>query len=261
MGPDETHPLVFKILALELSEPLCIIFNNSILSGKVPCLWKLANATPLHKSGSKLVSSNYLQLSLTSILCKVMEHFINQHMMSHLIEQKIISSDQHGFFRGRSTVTNLLEFMDLVTCALDNGFGVDVAFLDFAKAFDRVPFQRLILKLSNYGFRGQLLQWLTDYLIGRKQRLVLGDYVGSWRDVSSGVPQGSVIGPLLFIIYVNDLFKMLSVNVKGFADDLQLISINNSENQRQIFQESFDSIFEWTQKWQFLNILISTNVK
>jgi hypothetical protein len=176
-------------------------------------------------------------------------------MMAHLFDQNFISSHQHGFVPGRSTVSNLLEVMDLVTSALDKGFAVDIAFLDAAKAFDRVPFQRLLLKLSCYGFQGQLLEWLRDYLVGRKQRLVLGDYVGCWREIVSGVPQGSVIGPLLFIIYVNDLINMLSVHVKGFADDLQLISVNNSEDQHQILQDNFDSIFEWTQQWQLhLNI-------
>jgi hypothetical protein len=255
MGPDKLHPYVLKMLALELSEPLARIYQKSLDTGIVPAIWKLANVTPLYKNnGNRLVRSNYRQISLLSLLAKLIEGIISDHMKIFLSKENIISSHQHGFFAGRSTTSNLIEFIDVVSSALNDGSGVDVAFLDVAKAFDRVPWERLKLRLWFYGFRGKLYDWVCDYLFNRMQRLLVGDYVGSWHSIVSGVPQGSVLGPLLFIIYVNELLQILPM-VKGYADDMQVISVNNSPEAKIVFQESLNQVYQWTVKWQLhLNI-------
>lgn len=187
-GVDGIHPRVLKECAAEFAKPLKLIYELSLRSGCIPRRWKLANVTPLFKKGSRLEPCNYRPISLTSIPCKVMESVIRQAMMLHLHSNRLTAPEQHGFTPKRACNTNLLETTDLITSLTNEGHAVDVIFLDFAKAFDKVPHKRLILKLQSLGISGNLISWLRDFLNERRQRVVLGEHSSDWVTVTSGVP-------------------------------------------------------------------------
>ena len=167
---------------------------------------------------------NYRPISLTSIVVKVMETIIAAHLRAFLSNHKIIPSQQHGFMPGRSVITNLLQCVHDWTYAIDRGDPVDVIYLDFSKDFDRGPKNRLLYKLNDVGIRGSLLAWLWVYLSDRVFRVQVGDKLSNFAQVSSGVPQGSVLGPLLFLIYVADIACRIKSQSFFLADDPKLFS-------------------------------------
>jgi hypothetical protein len=207
--------------------------------------------TPIFKKGSKADPGNYRPVSLTSVCCKMMESIIKDEMMSHLKKNGLIRASQHGFVPGRSCTTNLLEFLEGVSVKIDEGKPVDVVFLDFAKAFDKVPRERLLEKLRAHGVQGKVLQWIKEWLTGRKQRVVLNGKCSTWKDVLSGVPQGSVLGPILFLIFINDLDLAVEMinQVKKFADDTKLGHTVSTELQRRELQQALNNLKEWADKW------------
>jgi len=172
-GPDNISPRILKELADVIVLPLEILFNRSLNEGELPSDWKTANVTPIFKKGVKGDPGNYRPVSLTSVPGKILEGVIKEQMMTHLLEHNLIRKSQHGFYPGKSCTTNLLVFQDRVTKAVDEGNPVDIIFLDFSKAFDKVPRERLLAKLRAKGISGKLNHWLRNWLTGRRQRVVI----------------------------------------------------------------------------------------
>jgi hypothetical protein len=213
MGPDGIHPRVLKELAKQLSSPLAIIFQKSIEYGSIPKDWRLADISPIYKSGDKSNPSNYRPVSLKCIACKIMESLIRDKLLDHMLKNQLFSNKQFGFIKKRSTILQLLKFMDDLTGNMEDGAETDVIYTDFQKAFDKVPYERLLLKIKCYGINGKLWQWRQAFLEKRQQRVKLKGTRSGLIDVLSGVPQGSVLGPILFVIYINDIADNISNKV------------------------------------------------
>ena len=249
-GPDEIHPKLLYELRQELSSTLTKIFNLSIQTGIVPQDWRDANVTPLHKKGSKAKPENYRPVSLTSVIGKMMESSVKEALVIHLERYKLIKPSQHGFTKGRSCLTNLLVFFEEVTKEIDEGNDVDLIYLDFAKAFDKVPYQRLFKKVEAHGIRGTVLKWIKHWLEDRRQKVCIDGMMSKWNLVTSGVPQGSVLGPILFLIYINDLDNNLASKIKKFADDTKLCKSISSIEDVESLKQDLDILTKWSEDWQ-----------
>ena len=237
-------------LADVVAGPLAIVMRRSLNEGAVPIDWRTANVSPIFKKGSKFSPGNYRPVSLTSVCCKMMESIIKDEVVNHLESHGLIRPSQHGFMRGKSCTTNLLSFLEKVTAAIDKGEPVDVVFLDFAKAFDKVPVERLVKKVKAHGIGGRVLNWIAAWLRGRKQRVVLNGKASDWADVLSGVPQGSVLGPLLFIIFINDLDMAATAElVHKFADDTKIAQPIRSDQDKTTLQITLDNLCVWANTW------------
>ena len=249
-GADEIHGKLLYELRYELVKPLTHLFNLSLRSGAVPQDWREANVTPLHKKGSKFQVNNYRPVSLTSVVGKIVEGIVKQRLVSHLEEHSLIKDSQHGFLRGRSCLTNLLDFLEDTTKELDQGSPVDIVYLDFSKAFDKVSHIRLVKKLAAHGIGGCMLEWIQSWLKNRRQRVFIDGEFSEWADVTSGVPQGSVLGPICFLIYINDIEGGLLSKLGKFADDSKLIKSIKSQNDSEILQRDLEKLEKWADEWQ-----------
>ena len=251
-GVDMIYPIVLKKLASVVCFPLSIVFQRSLETGIVPEDWKLANVTAIHKKGPKDIVSNYRPVNLTSQVCKVMEAIIRDSIVEHLKRHKLIKESQHGFTRGRSCLTNLLKFLEEVTRFVDKGCPVDIIYLDFSKAFDKVPHKHLLLKIRSLGIDEKISSWIEDWLADRKQRVVVRGCESAWLPVVSGVPQGSVLGPTLFFIYINDIEDGVTSKVLKFADDTKIYRSVQSIENIQDLQRDLKNLYAWSLEWQML---------
>ena len=249
-GDDQIHGNILKECADELCEPLTKLFNLSIQSGIVPASWKSATITALHKGDEKYLTCNYRPISLTSQLCKLLEKIIRKHILAFLTENNLLSEHQHGFCEKKSCMTNLLESLEDITSMIDEGIPVDEIFMDFTKAFDKVSHERLLYKLDKIGVKGSVLRWIESFLCNRQQRTKVGQSYSKWAKVTSGVPQGSVIGPILFLVYINDLPSLIRSYCKVFADDTKFYGQASTSEECQILQDDLDRAMKWADEWK-----------
>ena len=247
-GPDEIHPRLLCELAKQQAAPLPKLFNKSLQSGCIPGDWKIATVSPIFKKGGKKMAENYRPVSLTSIVCKLLESVVREAVLDHLCCNDL-SNKQFGFIGGRSTTLQLLTFIDECVKTLARGDTVDTVYLDFSKAFDTIPHRRLIGKLEAYGIDGSLLSWISSFLMGRTQKVSVNGSLSSSKPVLSGIPQGSVLGPLLFVIYINDLPDKLCSSSLMFADDTKVFREICSENDLECLQRDLACLEKWSDTW------------
>jgi hypothetical protein len=249
-GPDGISSRLLKESAQVLASPLKIIFEQSLKAKNTAKGLDCCSYNTNLQKGSNHKAGNYRPVSVTSIVCKIMEGFARDQMLDHLVKNNLISRHQHGFLKGRSTVTQLLEALDHWSQALDDGAQVDVTYLDFQKAFDSVPHCRLLKKIDSYGISGNLQGWIRSFLTGRQQKVIINGSSSDWANIRSGVPQGSVLGPLLFIIFINDMPETVKSKIKLFADDAKLYNIIRTTEDCQQVQEDLTRMQNWSNTWQ-----------
>jgi hypothetical protein len=257
--PDGFPPILYQSTADLLAYPLSLIFEQSMSSAMLPSVWKTAIVRPIHKKGSRHLVENYRPISLTCIACKMMETIIKNKMVAFLQTHHMISPDQYGFLARRSTGSQLLLCLQKWITSMCQTFEVDIVFMDFAKAFDSVCHKKLLLKLDHYGFKYELFAWLKTFLSDRTQSVQIDDSSSTTRAVISGVPQGSVIGPVLFLIYINDIVSCVTLptEIKLFADDSKLFlpCKSSSVTVNSPLTSSLSRMVEWCETWQ-INIAV-----
>ncbi len=230
--------------------PLYINFRKSVDLGEVPQAWRDGHVSPIFKKGSRSCAGNYRPDSLTAVACKLLESLVRDAVMDRLDVNNLLSGCQHGFVPGRSCSTQLLACLDICTQVLEDSQNLDAIYLDFQKAFDTVPHQRLLKKLSGYGIRGRVLDWIRAFLANRRQRVLVNGTASQWCPVLSGIPQGSVLGPTLFVAFINDLPESVHSLVQMFADNTKLFHIIQRASDNIELQKDLDSLQEWSNKWQ-----------
>eukprot|EP00794_Sanderia_malayensis_P011704 gene11704-12922_t len=219
-GPDGFPAIFLKKCKEALSTPLCLFWNQCLQNNVIPKVLKHAIITPLHKGGSRSVPANYRPVALTLHLIKIFEKVVRKHMTFYLEENDLLNDNQHGFRAGRSCLSQLLEHYDSILSHMLNGDNVDVIYLDFAKAFDKVDFRIALSKAQRLGIRGNTINFLRAFLTDRTQSVVVNGISSDPCPVLSGVPQGSVLGPLIFLIHIMDIDRGLDKSIaRSFADD------------------------------------------
>ena len=247
-GPDNIPCRLLKELASELAPCLTRIFQESLSSGQLPDDWKKARIAPAFKKGSTCLAENYRPISLTCVCCKLLEHIICSQIHKHLNKYDILTSLQHGFRSRHSCESQLITTIHDLMLRYDSKEQIDIAVLDFSKAFDTVPHERLLKKLMHYGIDGQTWSWIAAFLRNRTQCVVVDSETSSSTRVESGVPQGTVLGPLLFQLYINDLPDNVTSQVRLFADDCLLYrSVGTIQDQLNL-QHDLTSLHEWSLK-------------
>ena len=250
-GPDKISARFLKEFSSEIAPALTLFFGNSLSQGDLPSEWRHAFIVPVYKGNNKERSSpeSYRPVSLTSVCCKVMEHIIYSSIMKHLNDNNILSDEQHGFRNNRFCESQLLITINDFATRLNDKEQIDTILLDFSKAFDKVNHYKLGLKLSHYGIKGNCLKWILSFLNGRTQQVVLNGTFSNPADVISGVPQGTVLGPLLFLLYINDMPAFLKSCLRLFADDAYLYRCIKSLLDMYYLQDDLNQLQTWERNW------------
>ena len=229
----------------------CVCMNVCVLQWHIyPNGYILEYFVPIYKKGPKHLAVNYRPVSLTCICSKLMEHIMVSQISRHLDTHKILLKNQHGFLSRLSCETQLLEFVQELHDNLNNGQQVDAIIMDFSKAFDKVAHNRLLHKLDNYGISGKANRWIADFLSGRSQQVVVEGCASGKVPVTSGVPQGSVLGPVLFLVYINDIADKTSSAVRLFADDTIIYRPITTVNDQTTLQKDLNALDHWSRVWQ-----------
>ena len=250
-GPDGISAQILKVLAEEIAPILTLLFQASLDQGTVPQKWKEAHVVPIFKKGDKNKAANYRPISLTSICSKCLEHIVRSNVMDHFDQQEILTDSQHGFRKNRSTVSQLITTTHDLFTTLEKGGVRDVVLLDYSKAFDKVPHKRLLHKLKFYGIRESVNKWISSFLENRTQLVLVDGKASPSAPVLSGVPQGTVLGPLLFLAYINDLPSCISPgsDARLYADDSALSRDINTKQDEEALQNDLDELQAWERRW------------
>ena len=248
VSPDSIPLRVLSECAVELAPSLNALYNPSLSTGSFSSEWKHAHITPIFKNWSKNLLNNYRPISLLNSVSKLLERLVFDKV--YPIVNPLISPNQHGFIRKRSVQSQLISNYDLIGNDLDKGVQNDIIFLDFSKAFDKVPHNLLLHKLKTFGFNNQLLNWFTDYLSERSQTVIVEGKQSENLPVTSGVPQGSILGPLLFILYVNDISDGCSSTVSSFADDVKIFRKIKFTSDSDVLQNDLKLWKIWAKRWK-----------
>ena len=250
-GPDNISAKLLKSLAGEISPALAVFFQATLEQGALPADWTHAKVTPIYKKGDRSLAENYRPVSLTSILCKTAEHIITSQIHRHLDNHHVLTDAQHGFRKNRSCESQLLLTTNDLHRTLEENGQVDLILLDFSKAFDKVPHSLLLHKLKNYGIDTAAVSWITAFLDGRTQEVLVEGQTSASSDVTSGVPQGSVLGPLLFLLFINDMPNYVSKDstVRLFADDAVIYREIKTEQDSALLQQDLNSLLKWERDW------------
>ena len=249
-GPNGLSNRILRELSSELAIPFCALFNQSLRSGTFPVSYKEANVCPVPKKGDLSIVSNYRPISLLNSESKLFERLVFKYLFNYLQDNNLLSSLQSGFIPGDSTVNQLTFLYNNFCQALDSGKEVRAVFCDISKAFDRVWHSGLLYKLQAAGVTGDVLNWFKSYLSDRKRRVVLPSTVSEWTFIRAGVPQGSILGPLLFLVYINDIVKDIGSNIRLFADDTSLfIIVDNPATAADSLNTDLTKISQWAATW------------
>ena len=241
--------MMLKSLAKEFTKPLTILFKKSIDLSKLPYCWKTSNISVIFKKGMKYLAGNYRPISLTSVLCKILESIIREHLVDHMLINGLFTEKQYGFISGRSAALQLLRVLDEWSEALDNGDAIDAIYMDFQKAFDTVPHRRLLRKVKAYGFVTNIVDWLADFLTGRTQVVNIKGESSEAKHIKSGIPQGSVLGPFLFLLFVNDIPELVKSMLYLFADDNKIWRVIANRKDKELLQTYLETVFNWSKVW------------
>ena len=248
-GPDKIANIMLKTCAIQLAPALSTIFQRSIDLGKLPSDWLNANISPVYKKGDVHLPENYRPVSLTCVSCKILEHIICKHILDHLESNKILTQLNHGFRSGYSCETQLLTTVHDLLGKFDSGSQIDMIVLDFSKAFDTVPHGKLLHKMQLYGVDGKINLWLRDFLTNRKMKVVVDGEESESVGVDSGVPQGTVLGPLLFLCHINDLPDAVKSTVRLFADDCLLYRNIRNMADHLALERDLQQLETWAKTW------------
>ena len=224
-GPDNIPAFLLKEITFQIAPPLAVVFQASLNQCSLPVDWKIAHVVPVFKKGDKSSPNNYRPISLTCLCCKILEHIVYSNIFAHLKQANILCEEQHEFRERRCCESQLITTIDDFAQCLNSKGLIHAIFLDFAKAFDKVPHKKLCHKLASYGIKGPVLEWISDFLSNRTQKVLVGGQISESTAVLSGVPQGTVLGLLLFLCYINDLSRSIKSKVRMHADDTLVYNV------------------------------------